>query len=290
MTSYDKWDKFVAELSDDDDDCAQIEPEQIEREPELPKPGVGKELSATGKIQPSGNRPGNARGNALSTNADYNFEFEINSFSWNEDSEPGNVIIEIPLTPIGQVLQEKVHFNFSEQSFQLSVQNEAKQTYRLVVAKFPAGGIIPSACSGEVRCAGGKTQTSSNKILVRLRKLQPDVIWGRLGDVAKEKKRPVITINDYSWSDGKQTCTIYIKVPEVHLLPQKQVKARFRELSFDLTVEDLNGKDYMFAITEFPMEVVVDECKYEVRENEVKIVLRKWAKTGWFKLTNLNGR
>ena len=79
-------------------------------------------------------------------------------------------------------------------------------------------------------------------------------------------------------------------MPGVHKLPASSVTSRFRELSFDVTASNLDGKDYQFSITELPMEVVVDECYHEVLEDQVKIFVRKWAKTGWFKLTNLDGR
>ena len=57
-----------------------------------------------------------------------------------------------------------------------------------------------------------------------------------------------------------------------------------RELSFDVLIEDLGGADYTFAVTELPMEVVVAQCTFAVATDCVKVYLRKWAKTGWFKL------
>jgi hypothetical protein len=62
------------------------------------------------------------------------------------------------------------------------------------------------------------------------------------------------------------------------------VRVRFRELSFDLTVCDLGGKDYQFAVTELPMEVQVGDCAYAVEPDAIKIRLAKWAKTGWHAL------
>ena len=65
---------------------------------------------------------------------------------------------------------------------------------------------------------------------------------------------------------------------------QRRCGALRRELSFDVLIEDLGGADYTFAVTELPMEVVVAECKHTVETDCVKLYLRKWAKTGWFKL------
>ena len=63
---------------------------------------------------------------------------------------------------------------------------------------------------------------------------------------------------------------MWIKVPGVHKLPASSVTSRFRELSFDVTASNLDGKDYQFSITELPMEVLVDECYHEVLEDQVK--------------------
>jgi hypothetical protein len=105
---------------------------------------------------------------------------------------------------------------------------------------------------------------------------------------------------------------VRLALPGVHLLPPGAVRVRFRELSFDVTVEHSDGRDYCFAVraggiangaaaqgshrwlcvahrvaaqvTELPMEVVVPECSYVVQTDVVKLYLRKWAKTGWHQL------
>ena len=41
---------------------------------------------------------------------------------------------------------------------------------------------------------------------------------------------------------------IWVHVPGVHCVPESAVTARFRELSFDVTVHDLHGKDFYFAV------------------------------------------
>jgi hypothetical protein len=91
-------------------------------------------------------------------------------------------------------------------------------------------------------------------------------------------------VTEYRWSDEKQGVRIWMRVPGVHLLAPGAVHVRFRELSFDVCVADLGGRDYQFAVTELPMEVVVAQCTWAVEEDTVKLYLRKWAKTGWRKL------
>jgi len=46
------------------------------------------------------------------------------------------------------------------------------------------------------------------QVCLRLQKRQPGSAWGVLGKVKKETKRPLVTISDYSWADGKKSCRV----------------------------------------------------------------------------------
>mmetsp|Transcript_35760 Transcript_35760/g.68597 ORF Transcript_35760/g.68597 Transcript_35760/m.68597 type:complete len:295 (+) Transcript_35760:93-977(+) len=294
MTDYNKWDKIVASLSDDEDETSTV-PAIVSEEENMPpemtiKAGVGNTLAPDGTIQHLEWRPGNARGNALSTNADIQFQFDIEHYEWEEGVDKGFVTVQVPLKALGKVLQDKVRCSYTSTSFSLFIENDKREVYRLAVSNLPCGGIVPDGSSFRMETSGGKEQLSTNRVFLRLKKKDENSTWGTLGIVQKSVKRTMVTITDYSWADFKKSCKVWIKVPGVHLLPADRVKSRFRELSFDITVNDLDGKDYQFCITELPMEVLVEECYHEVLENQIKIFLKKWAKTGWFKLTNFDGR
>ena len=55
-------------------------------------------------------------------------------------------------------------------------------------------------------------------------------------------------VKDYRWSDEKLGVRVWVNVPGVHTAPPSALRVRFRELSFDVTVADLGGKDYHFAV------------------------------------------
>lgn len=55
-------------------------------------------------------------------------------------------------------------------------------------------------------------------------------------------------MTSYTWSDEKAGVRVWVRVPGVHTAPQGAVRVRFRELSFDVTVEGLGGNDYHFAV------------------------------------------
>lgn len=120
-------------------------------------------------------------------------------------------------------------------------------------------------------------------VTLTLTKRRPSERWTALAAPAAAPARRKLSVTSYRWSDGKNSVAIWVNIPGVHLCPPSSVCVRFRELSFDLLVSDC-GADHCFAVTELPMEVVVAECGYAIETDAVKIVLRKWAKTGWHAL------
>lgn len=183
---------------------------------------------------------------------------------------------------------ERVLCSFSESSFDLRVVNAGgSKTFRLRVYDLPAGGIqaevrLRSRCDKLARltcelphmhlqaCRHTVIDTGQNpRIVVALSKLHPDAMWYTLGTVYQPAKRPLVTVRirshaqalhaiahavhvsqvkDYTWCDEKMGVRIWIKVPGVHTLGAEAVSVRFRELSFDVTVSDLHGKDFSFAV------------------------------------------
>lgn len=59
---------------------------------------------------------------------------------------------------------------------------------------------------------------------------------------------------------------------------------RQRRRNFNKQTSSRRGGWNITQVTELPMEIVVPECSYVVQEDCVKLYLRKWAATGWFKL------
>lgn len=59
---------------------------------------------------------------------------------------------------------------------------------------------------------------------------------------------------------------------------------RFRSALLIFTCPLLPHPPALTQVTELPMEIVVCECSHVIQEDCVKLYIRKWASTGWFKL------
>lgn len=280
MTDFAKWDRIAAELSDEEEEDA----ESLERKAalaaarpgeQLDRAGLGNDLGEDGRCLGQNNRPGNARGNALSTNKSAEKVVDISGYTWEQTG--AEAVVTVPLKPLGAVTREKVALTFRDDLFELRVLNEMAQTFRLRVPNLPDGGIVPAECRYRV-------DGSPDTVVITLAKARPGAKWAALGKQAVRKDLVMKTISDYAWVDEPTHVKVYLKLPGVHKVPKQNIVSRFRELSLDCTVYDLNGNNWQFAITELPMEVVVKDSYHQVRENELKLYIKKHVRTSWFKL------
>jgi len=166
QTDYNRWDKIVASLSDDD--SGEDEPALAAKQHSAPPAsahGQGAALTgaatagasrqcndltpargvtAEGRVQPSQSRPGNARGNALSTNAVASRWTQLTGHSWADDG--GVVVVRVPLAQL--LLQQappSVRATFEAHGFTIAAEGPDGKLHQLRVTQLPAGGVDPQA-------------------------------------------------------------------------------------------------------------------------------------------------
>jgi hypothetical protein len=67
----------------------------------------------------------------------------------------------------------------------------------------------PSRCFALITLSKDNVEHAMSwQVCLRLVKRQPGSKWGALGRVQKETKRPLVTISDYTWADGKKSCRV----------------------------------------------------------------------------------
>jgi len=343
MTDYAKWDAIVASLSSSDDsDSSTDEAEEASASGSLEAsrsriikatPGVGKPLTHDGRIDPP-LRPGNARGNALSTNASNSDVVDLPHDSasvlpFTQNNETINIAAILRRGPhpasssASASAQSGVTCKFTSTSVEVlyrppkaetgdatgnlpTVRWAYKNLHRNIdpeKSTFHVGSseVVAAEMPNDAVKANRCAPSGSLVVKLTLRKQKENETWEapsigtRLWD--ERKRLRVVTITDYSWVDLYQGAKVFIKVPNVHTLPSDAVRVRFRELSFDVCVGPLPAPgappgapadcEYRFAVTELPLEIIVDKCNYRVDDTDggrIKIYVRKFAKTPWFKL------
>ena len=109
---------------------------------------------------------------------------------------------------------------------------------------------------------------------------------------ARERARgaPPLTISSYSWLDLRQGVRVFLNVPEIDSIPLGDITVNFRDKSFDVEVLDIaRAKRWVLAVTELPDTVIIGQCKWKVKDGQLSVYLRKWARMGWSKLQMKRG-
>ena len=91
-----------------------------------------------------------------------------------------------------------------------------------------------------------------------------------------------ISLNDFSWDQGAYntpTISIYVELQDVGTV-KDNVSFTSTSDSFDLTITDLNGKNYRLCKDNLENEIVPEESKFVVKQN--KIVLKLTKKKGQY--------
>lgn len=100
-----------------------------------------------------------------------------------------------------------------------------------------------------------------------------------------------VPIEDIAWDQGEYNSaniTIYVDLPFVGSAKDR-VKVSFGQYSFDLVVEDLNGKNYRVLKDNLEKDIIPEESSFKVKANKVVIKLRKkkgeYSYESWTHLT-----
>ena len=251
--------------------------------------GAGQGLGWDGQTRTS-SRPSNARGNALGTNRAPPRARPWPAGAWwaAEGAEGGGVVtVALPagVDPGALAAGRRVTVTIRGRRAEVELRPPPFPAYRLAL-RLP-GPACPARSSHEVQHGAGR-------VVLRLRPPAAGggaeaAAWGP-GRIEQEpwegagaQKKPETSVAKYSWLDRTKSVSVYLTIPGVHELPADRVRVRFRELSLDVKVEAAD-KVHCFAITELPLEIVVDKSSWKTKPDQLVLTLRKWAATSWFKL------
>uniref|UniRef100_A0A0G4HSK4 CS domain-containing protein n=1 Tax=Chromera velia CCMP2878 TaxID=1169474 RepID=A0A0G4HSK4_9ALVE len=92
-------------------------------------------------------------------------------------------------------------------------------------------------------------------------------------------------LKQYSWEDEKNKVKVLLPLEGVGSLDPSLVRCSFQKRSLELSVEDLKGKNYRFAVPLLQGEIDETKSSYSVKANRIVLFLRKAnAEDHWFSL------
>ncbi|CAK9327589.1 unnamed protein product [Citrullus colocynthis] len=85
----------------------------------------------------------------------------------------------------------------------------------------------------------------------------------------------------FSWDQDNDKVKIYISLEGI---VEEKVEADYKQLSIDIKIHDVKGKNYRFAIPKLNKEIVPEKCKLLVKPTRAVITLYKASKGNWLDL------
>ncbi|XP_064099899.1 calcyclin-binding protein-like [Macrobrachium nipponense] len=94
-----------------------------------------------------------------------------------------------------------------------------------------------------------------------------------------------VKIRNYSWDQSDKFVKLYITLKNVQSLPKEKIISSFEEKSFNLTVQELDGKNHHLTIANLASKVKVDASYHKVKTDMVVVFLAKAEAKKWGAVT-----
>ncbi|KAM7271258.1 hypothetical protein ACFE04_030472 [Oxalis oulophora] len=88
-------------------------------------------------------------------------------------------------------------------------------------------------------------------------------------------------LGSFSWDQDFEKVKIYLSLEGVD---QEKVEADFKEMSIDIKIHDVQGKNYRFVVPKLNKEIVPEKCKVLVKPTRIVLTLVKASKGNWLDL------
>ncbi|KAJ8962038.1 hypothetical protein NQ314_005820 [Rhamnusium bicolor] len=98
-------------------------------------------------------------------------------------------------------------------------------------------------------------------------------------------KRYEIRLKDYAWDQTNKFVKFYVTLKNVHSIPAENIKCDFTSKSLELTVKDLDNKDYAFKIINLLKMIDPDQSNWKVKTDMVIINAAKKQPENWSHVT-----
>ncbi|RZC34154.1 CS, SGS, and/or Siah-Interact N domain containing protein [Asbolus verrucosus] len=100
-------------------------------------------------------------------------------------------------------------------------------------------------------------------------------------------KRYQVKLSNYAWDQTTKYVKFYVTLQNVHTIPQENVVCRFTNKSLELSVTDLESKDYVFIINNLLGAINPEQSNWKVKTDMVVINAAKVKGDSWSHVTEL---
>ncbi|KAJ0230335.1 Calcyclin-binding protein [Hirschfeldia incana] len=87
-----------------------------------------------------------------------------------------------------------------------------------------------------------------------------------------------VTLGTFSWDQDSEKVKVYISLEGVD---EDKVEAEFKQMSLDVKIHDVQGKNYRCAIPKLNEEIVPEKCKVLVKPKRIVITMFKSSRGNW---------
>ncbi|KAK7580509.1 hypothetical protein V9T40_001138 [Parthenolecanium corni] len=94
-----------------------------------------------------------------------------------------------------------------------------------------------------------------------------------------------VRLTSYGWDQTDSTVKIFITLPKVETLPPENIICKFTTSAFDLTVKELENKNYVLSIKNLYSPISTEKCSWKVKAGMITLSLAKNSNSTWPDLT-----
>lgn len=94
-----------------------------------------------------------------------------------------------------------------------------------------------------------------------------------------------VKIRNYSWDQSDKFVKLYISLKNVQSLPKEKIISSFEEKSFNLMVQELDGKNHHLTIANLASKIKIDASYHKVKTDMVVVFLAKAEAKKWGAVT-----
>ncbi|KAB0802502.1 hypothetical protein PPYR_04688 [Photinus pyralis] len=103
-------------------------------------------------------------------------------------------------------------------------------------------------------------------------------------------KRYQVKLTNYAWDQTSKFVKFYVTLKNVQNIPAENITCSFTAKSLELSVKDLEGKDYLFTINHLLMQINPADSVWRVKSDTIIINAAKVEQKNWEFVTEIEKR